>query len=688
MDLSNKIEQMLATTKSDADKKILEKFLIEIKAGKEITETEILESLGTSSNLFEHIRNKEMETSKSVASKLMENWDSRKSINKNSGSYSDSKTEDIKENSGEDRFFDMTKEELVDFIFNDEEVGDEIISKYSSDELIEIAIEKNSKSKELEMVEEKENIKRPAYKPLGVTTTLSKLSRSPIYEHSTFKVLITKYTDLLRSQNLPESIIVENFINDLENFKWDEKVDSERNSLMENLKQNLEDVHVEKAIFSIKRSAGWKFYSEAADVMNEWLNTENKSSKILIKNLKTWAFNPVVKDLVNKLNEMESKKTGSLNIPSQQGESSVNNVYSPIFLSENNTYFSMNGKYFKANSNGISSVKEEALDENFKELTQSFLSKNVKVNENGLTYYIGNEKVSIITENDSNFLYINSNKLKFNDKNTLAKLLESNFAGMFGTNGSKSIYDIIKLYENFDNIVELDFIKSIRSRIYEGVEVNLIKWEDKIYVNIVNPSMNENSLYPASGRQAAKLVKEYLNYDISEGLSEYLDGEDKIKAIMVNDRAKVLDNLKIVENELAKIEFAISKDSRLAESKEIQHAKKILEKDIDNLKEKWSTINSEINKMDSINFEEIESITEDEKFSIGSLVKVKESGDTGKVISIDGSGGKYTVLHDNGQTGDYTLEEISDLEAISNKTSGEGSDDEVDSEGDTEEEKE
>jgi len=669
MDLANKIEEMLTSTQSGSDKKILEHYLSEVKSGKEITEEELTESLKSSKNLPEQFRKKEMESSKEAASKLMESWDSGRFSSKNSGSYSD-KSEEVVEASGDDKFYEMSREDLLGFIFDEEEeAGEEALAKYSDEDLIEIAIEKNSK-KEMESVDETEKA-RASYKPLGVTKAISKLSNSSIFEHSSFKVLIGKYSNLMKSHNLPESIIVENFVNELGNFEWDDVVKKEKESLSKVLKESLAEVEVEKAIFSIKRSAGWKFYAEAANIMNEWLQEGSNSNKLLSKNLRTWSFNPIIGNLINKLNEMESKETGSLNIPSQQGESFVAKVYSPIFLSENNTYFSIGGKYFRANTEGVVTINEESIDNNFKSLNEAFSSKNLRINEKGIIYYVGKDKISIVNENDSNFVYVNTSKLSFDNKNMLAKLLESKFSGVLGSNGSKSVYDIIRLYENFDSIVELDFIKSVRSKLYEGAEVNLIKWEGKIYVNKVNPSMNENSLYPSNGRQAVKFVKEYLNYDISEGLTEYLEGEDKIKSVMVNDRTKVLENLKVVENELAKINNAIGINSKLSDSEEIKKAKEMLENNISKLKEKWATINSEIEKFDSIDYSSIESITEDEKFNIGSLVKIKESGDTGKVISIDGSSGSYTVLHDNGQTGEYKIDEIVDLEEALSKTPGE-----------------
>jgi hypothetical protein len=84
---------------------------------------------------------------------------------------------------------------------------------------------------------------------------------------------------------------------------------------------------------------------------------------------------------------------------------------------------------------------------------------------------------------------------------------------------SSIVDDVLTIYENYDNIVELDFAKSIISNIYEGVSINLIKWEGQIYLQRVNESMRERSLYKATGTQAVKAVKDYLRYDISEGLT-------------------------------------------------------------------------------------------------------------------------------------------------------------------------
>jgi hypothetical protein len=236
------------------------------------------------------------------------------------------------------------------------------------------------------------------------------------------------------------------------------------------------------------------------------------------------------------------------------------------------------------------------------------------------------------------------------------------------------VNDIITIYENYDNIVELDFAKSVISNIYEGVSMNLIKWENQIYLQKVNESMREKSLYKVNGSQAVKAVKDYLRYDISEGLTEFLEGDHKRKSIMMNDRNEILENINLIEGEIEKIERFFDVKPELKESEELRSAHDSLCRELSSLREKWNHLNIEIDRVED-NLVEIDTdIFEDEKFQIGDYIKVKESGETGKVLSVDGSSGRYTVLLDSGRTSDYTVEEITDLEEALNKASEDNED--------------
>jgi len=285
----------------------------------------------------------------------------------------------------------------------------------------------------------------------------------------------------------------------------------------------------------------------------------------------------------------------------------------------------------------------------------------VKINENGLSFYVGNSSFKIVEENDSAAIYSKNTKINFSDLNQLAKQVALEISGSLGVNESKAVSDLINLYNGFSSIVELDFAKRLESKVFEGVSVNLIKWNSKIYLNRINEGMNENSLFQVNGSQASNMVKDLMKYDISEGLTEFLEGENKIKSIMLNDRKQIIDNISIVENEINKISNLMSTNPLYENSKEMVRAKHMLEQELGSLRKKWAAVNEEIERIESAPVE-INELNEDEKFTVGDYVKVKESGNTGKIISIDSTSGSYTVLMDNGRTGDFRMDEIVDIE--------------------------
>lgn len=611
-------------------------------------------------NIKDKIRDNEMEVSSSLMESLMQKWVPSNFKKRTTGSYSDGVLAE-REMVGNKPFNKMSREELIDFIFDGADEMGEALNDYSDSELTEIAVEKNKK-----ITESKNPLGN--YNSLGIKTAIKKLEKGSIYDHNSFKILLNRYKNLVENSNIPESFIIENFISELSNYSWDELVESERNILLSVRDSKKAEILVENTIYLIRRDSGWKFYKEPIDVMNEWLTKDKKSMGLLAKDIRKWSFNPMVNNLVNRLNEMESNGKNSLSIPVMQAESYVDKIYSPVLVEKKNIYFCINDKFFVGDDEKLSTISENLIDPKFREINSVLRrnKNNIKIEE-GITYYINKDRINIINENRSINIYLNGNKLKYqNDKGILVKLLESHFN--FHSNFLK---DFMILYENFDNIVELDFAKSIKSKLYEGLEVNIIKWKDKIYLNSVNPSMNENSVYVSNGRHAVKYIKEKLKYDISEGLVEYLDGDDKIKAVMFNDRDKILKNIELVEGEIKKIDNIINGNNpRLANSPEIKAARKMLENEISKLQNKWSSVNTEINKFETINFKEVDNIFEgDSDLTTGTLVKVMETGNTGKIISIDTTTGTYTVLLDNGKTGEYNSEEIENIQTSLMKVS-------------------
>jgi hypothetical protein len=491
---------------------------------------------------------------------------------------------------------------------------------------------------------------------------------------------------LVQDRGVKEFLLAESYVNELSKIGWDSDVKDVIETISEKVKKYSREIEVSKVLEGLRNGGSYNFYSDLVDILDSWLVTENKSTNLLLKQIRRWEFNPMIRNLSNSLKINESKNSGYLNLPRvSQGESRVESLFAPVLIEEGRTVFPLGGDLFSAGYTGFNRLSESEVKSTVPKSYLNLLSvcskPNVRVDENGAYVSIGKNTIRIIEEGSKNSVYLGKSKLNFRDSVDLAKIVSLEVTSNLGMLESNLVNDVITIYENYDNIVELDFAKSIVSNIYEGVSVNLIKWENQIYLQKINESMREKSLYKVNGSQAVKVVKDYLRYDISEGLTEFLEGDYKRKSIMINDRNEILNNITIIESEIEKIERYFEGKPELKESEELNSAHQSLCRELSVLREKWNHLNIEIERVEDNIVEINDDIFEDEKFQIGDFIKVKESGETGKVLSIDGSSGRYTVLLDSGKTSDYTVGEISDLEEALNKASEENEKDSEDEDG-------
>lgn len=633
MDFINQVKKLKELTKSPEVRQICESYL---NGSSEMSESQVLAALNEQAsnieatpelkNHWESIKSEQMGASKKAASSLMESWGGLKantSLN-NAGSYLDNEKKEDTSNS--------LLESLNNLASNDDSA--------------------------------KSFVDAQGLKNLGVLESINNLRSLSIYEYPKVKIVCEQYANIIVNKNVPEFAVIDNFIAELESFKWDVTVLPLIEGLKEKSTKFAREIEVSKVLESIKQSGNNSFYSELSESLNNWLISEGKSSGLLSKEITKWSFNPVVRNLINYLNVNESADSRKLEIPvNAQGESKVGRIYSPILIEGDKTIFAIGNSLFEAQGESfrkLSTKEIGSVPSDYIGLVNASVRSYVRINENGILIQLGKKYVSLVEENESVSVYLGKSKLNFRSVGELGKVLGLESASHFAVNESQVVNDILNLYVNFSNIVELDFAKNITSNIYEGVAINLIKWNNEIYLQRINEGMRENSIYKVNGSQAVKMVKDYLRYDIAEGLTEFLDGEQKLKSIMINDRTKVLENISSVEDQINKVESLMENNPLYAASKEMKTAHSLLNSELSVLREKWNQINIELDKAEST--PEIETLSEDEKFNLGDYIKVKESGETGKIISVDGSSGRFTILLDTGKTSDFLVNEISDLE--------------------------
>jgi hypothetical protein len=650
LNLITKLQSLKESTQSREVRDLCEAYINELKSERKESagspESSITESQSTPTiSPLEALRNEELERSRSRARMIAESWGGiNNRTAKTSGSYVDGVKEETRKSTEIESKLNEALQEMSKF--------DKSAASF---------------------------VKSNSVENMGILESILDFTKKGIYEHGSFKILCEKYVNLIKNKSIPEYWIAESFIRDFSDFSWDSGVKETVNSIIESYNSLRPEIEVSKALYQISNTGNSDFYSPVKESITKWLVSESKSIPALSKDLRVWSFNPIVKNLINNLSILESTET-KMNLPIVNGNSEVKRIYSPVLVENNKTIFGIGKTLFEGSLSGVRKLSNRdisLMDKNFLSLLESFYSENVKSSDEGISVYAGNTRISIVQENEETKVYLNGDLAKFSDYNQLAKLISFRISRGLGLNENKIIGDVIRLYENFDKIVELDFAKSVSSKVYEGASVNLIKWDGKIYLQRVNEAMRENSLFSVNGSQAVNMVKDFLKYDISEGLTEFLDGERRVKSIMLNDRKKVIENISIVESEMKKIEALVSSNPLYKGSRQLSEAYSLLEKELQSLKSKWSTINSEIDSLENNSFKITDEILEASKFSVGDYIKVKESGDTGKIISVDTTSGSYTVLLDSGKTGDYGVEDIIDLEDALNQSSEENEEGEV-----------
>jgi len=491
----------------------------------------------------------------------------------------------------------------------------------------------------------------------GLINTVSALRNSSLNDIPAGKMMLEKYEGLLFQKGISEAFIIEGFLNDLRSFSWENSVPTvleNVNSIFENRRR---EVEVVKTYETIKNTPGKDLFTDATDQMKNWLVSEKKSSDLLVHGLKRFGFNPLVRNLVSFLSIYENKNTNKFNLGVDNNVCEVTSLYSPIMVTESGSIFFSSGKFLKINDadNSITECSNDEISEEFQNKSGIISDRDVVIEGNRISLNLGNNKIDIVFENEEKKIFFNGKAIKESDLPAAVSVTTNSILENSSYKSAKALF----IAKTAEEIVDIDFGKKIKSKVYEGVEANIFKYADKIYVQTVNPAMRLNNLYEANATQAINMVRDFIKYDISESLTEFLQGEEAYLSVMKNDKNEIVKNIGILENELSKIHKVKSENPLISNSKELLSLEESLENELQVLKDKWNQVNVEISRFET-SAKSI-SVNEEMGYPIDTEIRVKRNGAKGKIVGVDGSSKTYTILFKEGKTGEYFFSDVEDL---------------------------
>jgi len=358
-----------------------------------------------------------------------------------------------------------------------------------------------------------------------------------------FKIARNLYTKLAQSTWLnPISELREYIMESYNNAKWHFRI-SESIERTGNQKGNL--------IESLN--------SDLSSLLNE-SDIKSKFSVIAAKH--PWSLD--TKAIVNEMNTEDQKVASTAN-------GKVVKVLSPVLESEDGLTFQLHGKNYTYNGKTV--TEASVTDTRFFDVSEglSMFTRNGDIlslhgeNNKTLTYNVTEGTLSMGKVDLSNVSII---ELK-------ESLLATNFSGYRNQWQNDKI---CKFFESIDLVCELDNFTTIQNQEFADVFLTMIGVEEGVYINKVNPGMRLNEMTKINtATETVKLVKEFINFDISPILSERLIAENDEAAIIENKRKDLTDALTFLEEKKTEVEAAIKK---LGETEELTEALNILEEEL------------------------------------------------------------------------------------------------------------
>jgi hypothetical protein len=385
--------------------------------------------------------------------------------------------------------------------------------------------------------------------------------------------------------------ILESTIKDLKVYDWMKPIGTFIAETKEFLKRNELAILIEGVTYDLEMDKNSGYYKKAITLLGEAATSENQVF-FITENMENEKWIPLVKRLVE---HCESIK-GSVN--GHNPNFKVNRVYSPIeFVKENETYaFYSNGKVFETNGSTITE-STTPVTESFKKLVR--ITESAKFANKMLRLYPNpNSVIDIDFTNESTSVLINN------------KLVETTSVESHLVAGGYLKYGEIEKAAQIShaiaegrNIKELDFAYKITSNLFEGVSVNIFNINENVYIQKINPSMKENSFILAeSAEEAVRIVKDFMNYDISGSLNHLIENETAEKDLKAKEVTKIENRIKFLTESIDNLN-RVAKLNGVENTSKIKAAKELLETQIEEQNSILSKLsNSSVNEAKKNNF--------------------------------------------------------------------------------------
>lgn len=360
--------------------------------------------------------------------------------------------------------------------------------------------------------------------------------------------------------------VLETAIKELGVYSWMKPVSTFINETTEFLKKNHLNILLERVIYSLESDKNSGYYKAAITKLSEARESDNLVFAIS-ENLTNEKWITPVKSLLEYCEKLKGSTNG------HNPNFKVSRIYSPIEFVNETYIFNAGGKTFETDGKTITEFSG-SLSENFKSLVT--ITESAKFEKGVMRLYPNPNSIVDINFNGE------SPKISVNNKLVEAQNLESFLlaSGFLRFTEKDKANRILQAVSEGHNIKEIDFGYNVTASVFEGVSVNVFNLGENIYVQKINKGMKENSFVLAeSAEDAVRIVKDFMNYDISGSLVHLLENEKAESELRNKEISKIEGRIKFLMESRENL-IRLAKVNGIENSEKIKSATQLLDTQI------------------------------------------------------------------------------------------------------------
>lgn len=426
---------------------------------------------------------------------------------------------------------------------------------------------------------------------IGLSEAIKTIAASDARKNHKLMETIDQYAGALNT-GLYEERLYETFLRNMQAYTYLRPVEKAIKLVNENVSKNRVSIEITKLLEEMSESSSWQILPLIEEDCARYAKNPNPTNRVQLRNcLMQFATDPYCYKILETVDRDNSKEANTLTeravsikdaVKLIRSHAETSAIYSPVqFIKEGECVFNANGTYYVKKNNSISKLNHELvnqLSEKFVTLCKLTNDPHVTINDDCIIL-TGNDKVAEIHE-----AYVNINGTK-ESQSTLRNLNEMCVKYDFDTN---FFIMCSCLLENFNNIAKLNFGTHIALKENLGINVDMFRLGDQIFINTVNEDTQTSTFYHnVNPLQCKNIINGHMGLNVSSLFESLLPSQDKILMRLNETQDAYIESINKLESTIDKLEKEKEKHNDENTVKKLEDGIKVAKDKLKEIKDEY-----------------------------------------------------------------------------------------------------